>query len=126
MGDSSIFCGLKEIFTQFELSDESSLSPSVMRVALANAFEQKQSRREKEGGKKGGRARLGYLSKGPRGPSYATESVAVSCCPVTANGVDDTDSVWRSRRELVNGARRLRSAASDLIKYRPRTALYYY
>jgi len=79
MGDSSIFCGLKEIFTQFELSDESSLSPSVMRVALANAFEQKQGRERAEGRKRVGKREGGLdLDICPRAPEVLVTPLSQS------------------------------------------------
>jgi hypothetical protein len=38
MADSCIFCALKELFNQFQYSQESALPPDALRFALAEAF----------------------------------------------------------------------------------------
>ncbi|KAH9419778.1 ubiquitinyl hydrolase [Dermatophagoides pteronyssinus] len=42
MGDSCIFCALKELFNQFQSSTESALPPDSLRFALAQAFSDQQ------------------------------------------------------------------------------------
>ncbi|XP_046916892.2 uncharacterized protein LOC124497290 isoform X1 [Dermatophagoides farinae] len=49
MGDSCIFCALKELFNQFQSSTESALPPDSLRFALAQAFSDQR------------RFRLGYM-----------------------------------------------------------------
>lgn len=38
MGESCIFCALKELFAQFQYSQESALPPDALRKALAETF----------------------------------------------------------------------------------------